>query len=78
MSSSEKFAPLSDPRLQALIHLEDVHGHAATLVGAISEAVGDNAPSWLLVFQGQVEAIGEAMHGLSRLIRAEVNRDHSA
>lgn len=78
MSSSEKFSVLSDPRLQALIHLEDVHGHASTLLDAISEAVGDNPPSWLLVFHGQIEAIGEAMDGLSRLIRAEVNRDHPA
>lgn len=73
MSVSEKFAVLSDPCLQALIHLEDVHGEAVILADAISEAVGDSPPSWLLVFQGRLEAIGEAMDGVSRHVRAAVN-----
>lgn len=78
MSVTEKLSVLSDPRLQALIHLEDVHGEAVNLAGAFSEAAGDRPPSWLLVFQGQLEAIGEAMDSLSRLVRSEVNHDHPA
>lgn len=78
MSASKEFACLSDPRLQALTRLEDVHGQAATLVRALSEAAGESPPAWLLVFEGQLESIGEAMDGLSRLVRAEVNHDYPA
>jgi hypothetical protein len=58
-----------DSTIQAVIALEEAHGKAMCLADAISEAVGDSPPSWLLVFQGELRAIGEAMDLVSRLVR---------
>lgn len=59
----------NDSTIQAVIELEDAHGRAVCLAEAISEAVGDSPPSWLLVFQRELDAIGEAMDAVSRLVR---------
>lgn len=69
MSDSEKSGSLPESPIDALIHLEDVHGLAVCVADAVSEAVGDSPPSWLLVFQYHLREIGEAMDGLSRHVR---------
>lgn len=58
-----------DSTIQAVIALEEVHFKAMCLADAISKAVGDSPPSWLLVFQRELEAIGDAIDPVSRFVR---------